>query len=132
MGVPIEQKGTGELSMGRPENLAFIFQEFTTAVVRLKTGRQEVSSAEAFRSQALQAIKMATQKAINRGYTQEHIQFATFAGVAFLDESILNLRKAIFAEWVRKPLQEELFGRHVAGETFFVNLQHLLGQRDTP
>jgi type VI secretion system protein ImpK len=33
---------------------------------------------------------------------------------------------------VRRPLQEELFGRHVAGETFFQNLDTLLGRRDTP
>ena len=52
--------------------------------------------------------------------------------VAFLDESILNLRQPVFKEWVRKPLQEELFGRHVAGEVFFQNLEQLLGRRDSP
>ena len=33
---------------------------------------------------------------------------------------------------MRKPLQEELFGRHVAGEVFFQNLEQLLGRRDSP
>ena len=47
--------------------------------------------------------------------------------VAFLDESILNLRNPVFADWPRKPLQEELFGHHMAGEIFFQNLQPLAG-----
>ncbi len=56
------------------------------------------------------------------------MQLATFAAVAFLDESMLNSQNPIFADWLRKPLQEELFGTHIAGETFFQNLQQLLGR----
>ena len=33
---------------------------------------------------------------------------------------------------LRKPLQEELFGTHIAGEVFFQNLQQLLGRSDSP
>jgi type VI secretion system protein ImpK len=73
---------------------------------------------------------MADQEARNRGYTAEDIQMAIFAVVAFLDESILNLRNPIFADWPRQPLQEEFFGHHVAGEIFFQNLQKLLGRTD--
>lgn len=113
------------------DNLALCFQELFTAVVRLRANRQEVTNAEVFRGQVLQAIRVATQNAKARGYTDEDIQLAVFAVAAFLDESILNLRKPVFQEWVRKPLQEELFGRHVAGEMFFDNLQALLGRRDS-
>jgi len=115
-----------------PENLALHFQELLTAVVRLRSHRQEVDNAEVFRSQVLQAIRLAEQNAKARGYADNDIKLATFAVVAFLDESILNLRKPVFNEWVRKPLQEELFGQHVAGETFFQNLEQLLGRRDAP
>ena len=52
--------------------------------------------------------------------------------VAFVDESVLNLRSPVFADWPRRPLQEELFGHHVAGEVFFRNLQDLLGKTDSP
>jgi len=114
------------------ENLALHFQELLTAIVRLRSNRQDVSDAEVFRGQVLQAVRVATQNAKARGYTDEDIQLGIFAVIAFLDESILNLRKPVFQEWVRKPLQEELFGRHVAGETFFQNLEHLLGRRDSP
>jgi type VI secretion system protein ImpK len=112
--------------------LALIYQELLTAVVRLKSGRQQVTDAALFRSQVLQALAAADERAKARTYTDEDIQFAVFAVVAFLDETILNLRQAAFAEWVRRPLQEELFGRHVAGETFFQHLDVLLGRRDTP
>ena len=114
------------------ENLALYFQELLTAIVRLRSNRQDVNDAEVFRGQVLQAVRTAGQSAKARGYTDEDIQLGIFAVVAFLDESILNLRKPVFNEWVRKPLQEELFGRHVAGETFFENLEQLLGRRDSP
>ena len=52
--------------------------------------------------------------------------------VALVDESVLNLRSPAFADWPRRPLQEELFGHHVAGEVFFQNLQDLLGKTDSP
>ena len=102
-----------------PENLALLFQELFTAIVQLRAHRQDVGDAEVFRSQVLQAVRIATQAAKARAYTDEDIQLAVFALIAFLDETILNLRQPVFQEWVRKPLQgEELFGRHVAGEVF--------------
>jgi type VI secretion system protein ImpK len=113
------------------DNLALYFQELFTAIVRLRANRQEVDDAEVFRGQVLQAIRVASQNAKVKAYTDEDIELGVFAMAAFLDESILNLRKPVFQEWVRKPLQEELFGRHVAGETFFENLQQLLGRRDS-
>jgi type VI secretion system protein ImpK len=51
--------------------------------------------------------------------------------VGFLDETILNLQSPLFANWPRQPLQEELFGTHMAGEVFFQNLQEMLGRNDS-
>jgi type VI secretion system protein ImpK len=115
----------------RTANLALMFQELFTAIVRLRSDRQEVTNAEIFRNQVLQAIRIADQNAKAAGYVDEDIQLGIFAIVAFLDETILNLRKPGFNDWVRKPLQEELFHRHVAGELFFQNLEQLLGRRDS-
>lgn len=129
--VPPENPPSGAAEGARRENVAFVLQEFLTAILRLRSGRQEVPSVDLFRQQALQAVKAASARARERGYTDEDTQFAIFATVAFLDETILNLRNPAFSDWVRKPLQEELFGRHVAGETFFVNLEQLLGRRDS-
>lgn len=121
--------GTGG---GRTENLALAFQEMLTAVTRLRAHRQQVNDAEQFRNQVRQAIRTADQDAKRLGYVEDDIKLAIFAVVAFLDESILNLQNPVFADWVRKPLQEELFGRHTAGEIFFDQLNHLLGRRETP
>ena len=121
--------GTGG---NRTENLALAFQELLTAVTRLRAHRQQVNDAEQFRNQVRQAIRTADQDAKRLGYVEDDIKLAIFAVVAFLDESILNLQNPVFADWVRKPLQEELFGRHTAGEIFFDQLQHLLGRRETP
>lgn len=117
----------------RTDNLALIFQEVFTAIERLRSGRQQLSDAESFRYHMREAIKTAAQDARNRaGYTSDDIRMATLAVVGFLDESILNLRNPIFADWPRKPLQEELFGIHMAGEVFFQNLEQLLGRNDSP
>jgi len=115
----------------RRDNLALVFQEALTAIVRLRTNRQVVTEAELFRSQMREALKAADQEARKRAYTGEQSRLAIFAVVAFLDESILNLQQPIFAQWPRKPLQEELFGVHIAGEIFFNNVQRMLAERDS-
>ena len=116
----------------RNENLALAFQEILTAAERLRTGRQSIADATAFRYQILEGLKAADQQARNHGYHADDVKLAIFAVVALVDESVLNLRSPVFADWPRRPLQEELFGHHVAGEVFFKNLQDLLGKTDSP
>ncbi len=110
----------------RMENLALAFQEVLTVSGRLRSGRQAVNDAAAFRHNILESLKIADQQARAQGYNGEDIKLAIFAVVAFVDESVLNLRHPAFADWPRRPLQEELFGHHIAGEVFFKNLQDLL------
>lgn len=125
------QEAGGFSLQRRPDNLALVFQEILTAIVRLRTNRQVVTDPEVFRGQMREALKATDQDGRTRGYTAEQIKLAIFAVVAFLDESILNLQQPVFAQWHRKPLQEELFGIDIAGEIFFNNVQRLLGQRDS-
>ena len=66
------------------------------------------------------------------GYAHEDIKMATLAVVGFLDETVLNLQNPIFANWPNKPLQEELFNEHIAGEVFFGNVRELLRRDDSP
>jgi type VI secretion system protein ImpK len=116
----------------RTDNLALIFQEVLTAIVRLRSNRQELSDAASFRYSMKEAIRTAVQEARNTaGYYPDDIKMATLALVGFLDESVLNTHDPIFADWPRKPLQEELFGVHMAGEVFFRNLEQLLGRPDS-
>ena len=83
-------------------------------------------------SRAREALRIAASQALAAGYTADDVKFATFALVAFLDESVLASQNPVFADWPRKPLQEELFGTHIAGETFFAHLHQLLTAQDSP
>lgn len=124
---------TNEVAVAaRPDNLPLLFQEVLTAIVRLRSNRQQLTDSESFRYHMREALKSAAQEARNRaGYNGDDIRMATLAVVGFLDESVLNTRNPIFADWPRKPLQEELFGIHMAGEVFFQNLEQLLGRNDS-
>jgi type VI secretion system protein ImpK len=113
-------------------NLALAFQEPLTAIVRVRSGRQQVHDAETFRDQIRRAMKTSMQEARSLGCSSETVQSAVFAVVALLDESVLNLQNPVFSEWARRPLQEELFGGHNAGEVFFRNLNGLLARPDSP
>src|SRR5262245_55028510 len=87
-----------------PENLALAFQEMLTAVVRLRANRQLPLDAHSFRTHMRDAARTAVRKSRARGYTDDDIQMATLAVVGFLDESVLNSRNALFAEWPRETL----------------------------
>lgn len=122
---------TPVVSSRRPENLALFFQEVLTAIERLRANRQSVTDAQAFRQHNRDALRTAASQAAAAGYASEDVKSATFAVVAFLDESVLNSQNPIFGDWLRKPLQEELFGTHIAGEVFYQNLQQLLERPDS-
>jgi len=115
----------------RIENLAVLFQTLLTVIVRLRSNRQPVKDAQKFRTEMKGGLQLAEKEAVKRGYISEDIRLATFAIVAFLDESILNSSDSAFADWARMPLQEELYGNQLAGETFFQNLDRLLARNDS-
>jgi type VI secretion system protein ImpK len=116
----------------RVNNLALCFQEALTAILRVRFQRQQVQDAESFRAQMRRSLQSAMQDARSLGYSSDTVQMGVFAAVAYLDESVLNLQSPVFADWARRPLQEELFGGHLAGEAFFRNLQTLLIGQDSP
>ncbi len=113
-------------------NLASVFQEVLTATLRLRTQPQKVQNTEALRTQLRQLLQTAMNDARRLGYSSQHVQMSVLVAVALLDETVLNLGTTVSAEWSRKPLQEELFGGHLAGETVFDNLRALLQQQDAP
>jgi type VI secretion system protein ImpK len=119
------------MSSARLNSLALCFQEALTAIVRVRFQCQQVQDSESFRAQMRRSLQSAMQEARSLGYSGDTVQMAVFATVGFLDESVLNLQSPVFADWARRPLQEELFGGHLAGETFFLNLRSLLSQQDS-
>ncbi len=120
-----------QATLRRADNLALIYQEVLTAIERLRGIRQGVTDAQAFRLHTREALKTAANQALSAGYPQDYVKYATFVAVAFLDESVLNSQNPIFADWLRKPLQEELFGTHIAGEVVFQNLDQLMSASDS-
>jgi type VI secretion system protein ImpK len=112
----------------RTNSLAYSFQEVLTAILRIRFQRQQVQDSEGFRAQFRRSLQGAMQEARALGYSSEIVQTAVYATVAFLDESVLNLQNPVFADWSRRPLQEELFGGHTAGEMFFRNFRDLLSR----
>lgn len=113
------------------DNLALVFQEALTAIERIRAAREKVADPEVFRAEMRQQFVLANEEGGRRGYSREDIRLAMFAVVALLDESILNSRNPIFADWPRRPLQQEIFGGHQAGEVFFHNIDNLLAQPDS-
>ena len=112
-------------------SLALSFQEVFTAVVRLRYAGQGVTNAAAFREHLKQALQVAHGDAQNYGYNVDDVRRATFAVVAYVDESVLNSRNPAFSDWARMPLQEEFYGGHVGGELFFRDLQSVLERPDS-
>jgi type VI secretion system protein ImpK len=115
----------------RSDNLALFFQELFTVIVRLRSNRQPVTDAAAFRAHLLNALRVAEDESRKLGYSQEDTRLSAFAVVAFLDESILNSDNPAFHDWSRRPLQEELFGTFVAGEMFFNGVDRLIARDDS-
>jgi type VI secretion system protein ImpK len=118
--------------VARRGRLALAFQEILTAVTRLRGGLNVATGDDAFRVMVRQLLATAEQEARQYGYTPDEVRLGFFAVVAFLDESVLNSPQEMFANWSRRPMQEELFGEHMAGETFFRHLRQLLAGPESP
>jgi type VI secretion system protein ImpK len=116
----------------RRENLALLYQGLFTGIVRIQSGRQQISNADGFRRRMKEALAEVSREAVKRNYVAEHTMETDFAVVAFLDEVILNSHDPCRNEWAQKPLQEDLFGLSVAGEMFFTRAEKLLARNETP
>ena len=111
--------------------LARAFQEIFTVIVRIRTDRQSAQDADSFRTHAKRLLALADEEPRGQGCDKATVRHAVYAVVAFLDEAILNSSQPMFRDWPRRPLQEEVFGDHMAGETFFQTLSELLSQDDS-
>jgi len=124
-------QSTPQPTSRRRDNLALVFQNLLTVIVRLRANRQVISDSQAFRTQMQSALRAAEREGIKKLYSPEDVRLATFAIVAFLDESILTANNPVFADWSGRPLQDEMFGHHRAGEVFFENIERLLNRSDS-
>jgi type VI secretion system protein ImpK len=118
-------------STERRANLALSYQELLTVIVRLRFGLQTVADEDNFRTYVKDGLSLAMQEGLARGYSPNDIKLASFAVVALLDESVLNLKDPVFTRWTGQPLALEITGRQVAGEEFFDYAQQLLSRSDS-
>ena len=115
----------------RRGQLALALQEAFTAITRLRANRQVAADAESFRGHIKSVLGAAEQEARRFGYAGDDVRLALFGVIALLDESVLNSQQPMFADWPRRPLQDEIFqSGHMAGELFFQYLQQLLQRPD--
>jgi type VI secretion system protein ImpK len=130
-GVATERPRAAGSDASRRGLLALSLQEAFTTIARLRANRQVAADAESFRARIKQVLAAAEAEARQAGYGADDVRLGLFAVIAFLDETVLNSGQAMFAEWPRRPLQEEVFGVHMAGELFFQYLQQILGRSDS-
>jgi len=108
------------------ENLSLLYQGIITAVVRVRSGDRPIGDVPSFRKNILDMKVEVEQEAFRLTYEKRHVEDATFAVVAYVDESILGSNDPNRNQWA--ALQSELFGRAVSGEDFFKRLDGLLRQ----
>lgn len=111
--------------------LARSLQEAFTVTVRLRMDKAVATDADQFRTRVKALLAGADQDARAAGYPVDLVRRAIYAFVAYLDESVLDSRQPMFSGWHGKPLQEEIFQDHLAGEKFFRHLRDLLSRQDS-
>ncbi len=115
----------------RTNSLALSFQEVITVILRTRFQTQRAQDSETFRASIRRMISQAVQEVRALGYSDETAQMSLYAIIGFLDESVLNSQDPTFADWSRRPLQEEMFGGHFAGELFFRHVADLLNRPES-
>src|SRR5215468_272290 len=125
-----ELKAAIEPSPGT-ENLALLYQGLLTGIVRMQSGRQRISDGESFRRRTKATLQEVEQLAVGAGYDSRDVKDTQYAVVAFLDSVVLHSKDPVRAEWERRTLQEELFGKSDAGIVFFEKLEHFRSRRDS-
>lgn len=113
---------------GGRESLALLYQGILTAIVRIQSGRERISDANAFRKRIRDVLFEIEREAIRVGYSSQDISDTTYAVIAFLDEAILNSSDPSRQQW--SSLQSELYGQAVGGNAFFDQMKRISARRD--
>jgi type VI secretion system protein ImpK len=125
--------GSDAAAHGQPVptgQLARSLEVALTAIARLRAGRQAIDDVGAFRAHMVRALDDAAAAARVQGYTPEDARLAEYAVVALLDESVLH-NPRLASVWAQRPLQDERYGQHLAGEWFFQHIDQLLARPDS-
>lgn len=91
----------------------------------LLKNRWQPGDAEVFRERLKEFLAGVDRGAKRIGARAEDLYLAKYAYCALLDECVMGSQTSLRDAWQRKPLQLELFGDQLAGETFFQRLEAL-------
>ena len=107
--------------------LATFYGEPLALVPQLQAAA-EFGDAEVLRERTRRLLRQAERAAQDAGYDRDDTREASFAVVAFLDETIQRSGWSDREQWLAQPLQLELYDRNDAGEEFFARLDDLRGK----
>lgn len=111
------------------KRLAEVFAPCFTLTLQLRAS-EDFGHAETLRRRIKDLLETTGRQATRMGASSEDVSEATFALIAFIDETILSSNWMQRDQWVARPLQLEYYNRYDAGEEFFVKLEMYLKQPD--
>jgi len=115
----------------RNENLALAFQEILTAAERLRTGRQSIADAAAFRYQIMEGLRPPISRRARTATTPTTSSWPSSGG-RVCGRIRAQPAQSRFCGLAPPPLAGRTFRPSRGGEVFFKNLQDLLGRPTRP
>ena len=109
----------------RVERLPMLYQGILTVIVRIQAGRQKIPDQRTVES-LLDEIE---REGIRAGYSNQDIQDAHYAVIAFLDEVIHRSNAAGAERWA--SLQAKRYGKADAGDVVYDRLKEIRTRRDS-
>ena len=127
------KRGRGDNGSGGDSGrirLVDLCSDWLSMVVALRQAPSPNLDANLIRTRALELKARLEQDGSRSKVNPVDVEAASFALVAFLDESAIRAGGALRDAWFQRPLQLELFGTNRAGEEFFTRLDGLRRDRD--
>jgi len=123
-----DEEGSGRAAATGPR-LVDLCGDWLSLVAALRGASGSIDAA-ALRTRALELRDRFALEARAAGFAAADIEAATFAIVAFLDETVLSSGGTARDTWMARPLQLELFGIYTAGQDFFDRLDRMRRERE--
>ena len=111
------------------ERLCEIYGDCFALVLQLRATRT-LDDAQQLRQRIKGLLEQAERRARQVGFSENEVHQASFAIVAFVDETVYSSDWPEKEQWQKKPLQLERFDRYDAGEEFFAHLEELRAHPD--
>ncbi len=122
-------RGRGDDDGGSRARLVDLCSDWLSLVVALRHAPDPNLDGNVIRNRALELKARLEQDGARQGINAVDVEMASFALVAFLDETAIRAGGALRDRWFQRPMQLELYGTNRAGEEFFARLDGLRRDR---